>query len=515
MSKIKDVTMSQASLIEKDIQDLIQELTIRSQKHKLIQICDNFKLLIKKVENERMSYSHGMTQSMTLNNSALILDHKNKLFDKPDSKISNKALSPIDNEYARLKEEIKVLKQSSITLKDLKKDNEINELQSQLSSLAETLNMEKLINKDLIVKIQQQDQENNQLLASIEHIKSNYRNAHNNIDKNYNNIREQYDRLKSKYDELVKVNIELKDKIIEREVYTDQISKELNIEYKKQHKLDDKITYLENSITELTSEIDNKDIRLKALREMNSKLLSKSTQILKKWEVVQSIDKKTEETYTNYKKQLQYYEEMNKKIITLRSDNESYAKYEAQQKKELHNLKDENRVLKKQISEIKTNNEELNKKIDAYESKFKSNLYANTITVEKPSSNLLVHSSFHPKPINSSTYNNCVTLNTNNQYSEDETRRVIRPKNKTTSTQLSQSSGNLTKKKENSQNLNSSQNTFNQTGGFHGITPKKKLVAEEVKYIALDEITEKSVPKKLTTTNFKALKKSPKSNRMS
>lgn len=192
---------------------------------------------------------------------------------------------------------------------------------------------------------------------------------------------------KTKFEELIKVNQELKDKHFEKENFINSHNKDMKTVLKRNQFLNNRVEDLEKALIAFKQDNDIKESRLKALRTMNMKLEQRSSTIIKKWEQMQLLEKKTEETYMNYLKQIEYVDELNKKITNYNKENEDLKKSEVSLKKEYSILKDDNKDLRKQVADLKSVNDELAKKLEVYDSKFKSTLYASKIAAEKQKTN--------------------------------------------------------------------------------------------------------------------------------
>lgn len=488
--------------IEKDLQVLIPELSVRSQKQKLIAIQEAFRNLITKLEflekpsskavmlgatdqsfNKSSSQIKVYKDESGLNNSInnLHTETNNSKTGNFLKKSRTKADESIVMGKFQLEQEIKKLKEelASIRAREVNENHKSNaeetgKLIQKTEGLQYSLNEERSLNRELVIQIQSLEDALKKL--NTEYNSLSYRFAKLNsesemFEKTICDLKHNLNVNKGKFEEVIKVNQELKEKHFEKEQFIENHNKDIRNVIKKNQKLTLKIEEQEKVIDELKHENEVKEVRLNALRAMNQKLDQKSNMILKKWENVQQLEKKTDETYSNYQKQLEYYEEQNKKILTLRSDNESHSKQEAQQKKELFNIKEENRNLKKQVTELKAINEEFQKKVELFEAKFKNTLYANTISIEKSNNNQTQPN----KPI-STTYNS-FGIAQNPTLSPTSTASL--PFNQTDPKRQ------LDKKEKPSNNMNSSHHTFNNLGDK---SPGKKQAPDEVNYLAIDDM---------------------------
>lgn len=446
----------QISQLDKDIQELLGEITNRHNKQKLSKIQDSLKSIVKSLDLSKNLSQNPSQQSLLLEQQ----DQQSNVFIKRKTKEDEHAANKLEQENKKLKEDIIKLKQRNSVEINEQEDKKTNK---KIDSLHFTISEERATNRELILQIQSLEDALKKINTEYNSLSYRFAKLNNEselFERTINDLKHNLQINRSKFNEIVKVNEELKSKHFSKEEFIEEHNKDMRKEIKKNHKLQEKIDVLEKKIEELSSESQIKETRLKALRQMNTKLESKSKQIMDKWKNMQSIEERSESTYQNYQKHLDYLEEQNKKILSFRSDKDSFIKYEAMHSKQMNSLIEENLLLKNQINELKHINEEFQNKLESFETKFKSTLYASTLEIEHPivQQNNYFKTGFISKP--EEILNNNTITNSNKRINNSS----------------------LKKEKLSSQN-----NIYlNQTQSLS--TNQKKPFGEEINYLAIDDM---------------------------
>jgi chromosome segregation ATPase len=119
----------------------------------------------------------------------------------------------------------------------------------------------------------------------------------------------------------VKINNDLKSKLIESESNYTMHSDEFKSLIKRNSVLSKKIEENEKEKEKHSAEIAYKEERLQALRQMNTKLEQKSSQILKKWETFKLFEEKSNQVSNNCNTLLEVIEDLNKKLSSTIEEN--------------------------------------------------------------------------------------------------------------------------------------------------------------------------------------------------
>lgn len=420
----------------------------------------------------------------TYSNHQLLSPNLEKNTDKSRISSLNERLIEKEKEVSLILEENKRLKQVNLSMRQ-ENDYKLKEFEEKIENFIKKISFDRENHKENLIKTEKLQEEIKNLTYQKECLEKEYLKSENNLELTIKKVNSTNNKLKSENEHILKVNSELSEKLIELEMENVNFTRKTQKNTEKTTILMKRIDELSNEKAYLQSEIDNRDYRLKSLRQMNDKLDNNSRRLLKKYDSIQLLESQFEETYSNYKKQLKYTEEQTKKIINLRSDNESYAKYEAQQKKEIYTLKEENRIIKKQNNDLKSMNEEVNKRCEALENKIKSNYYANNIKIDSQPTGQIANSNMSQLKHVGMSHNFLVNKSTiEDDYSK------MKPTKRMTSTNFSHTSINnlSSKKKENSQNLNNSSIGGNATMSFgNNVTSNKKTDdSKEISLIVLN-----------------------------
>ena len=134
-------------------------------------------------------------------------------------------------------------------------------------------------------------------------------------------LKRNYNDSKVKIEELIKVNNELKHKIIENENTIKLHSDDFKLIIKKQAQLQKKNEELEKEKSRMYSDLCYKDERLKALRFMNSKLEQKSKDILQKWEMISDFQIKANEVSEANTQMINIIEKLKDRLENLGNEN--------------------------------------------------------------------------------------------------------------------------------------------------------------------------------------------------
>ena len=333
----KDQPISiQISQLDKDIQELLGEITNRHNKQKLSRIQESLKSIVKSLDLSKTLSHNPSQQSLILEQQ----DPHSNVFIKRKTKEDEQNANKLEQENKKLKEDITKLKQRTSVETNEQEDKKTNK---KIDSLHFTISEERATNRELILQIQSLEDALKKINTEYNSLSYRFAKLNNEselFERTINDLKHNLQVNRSKFNEIVKVNEELKSKHFSKEEFIEEHNKDMRKEIKKNHKLQERIDILEKKIEELASESLIKETRLKALRQMNTKLESKSKQIMDKWKNMQSIEERSEATYQNYQKHLEYLEEQNKKILSFRSDKDSFIKYEASHSKQMNNLID-------------------------------------------------------------------------------------------------------------------------------------------------------------------------------
>lgn len=473
-----------------EIKNLTSEITIVHQKNKLRKIDDIIKTIISNYDNinktkdqvssnsflnntiDNKSYTNNKNLfKEELNNSDNIINNTNNInsnntfIKKSRSKIDdpiNHIKLNLEQENFKLKEELSLLKKN-LTMLNIKaidnnlSDNTVfnkqeeqnNVLTKKIEVLQYTINEERESNRELILQTQRLEDalkklnnEYNSLCYRFAKLKS----ESEVFEKTITDLKHNLAVNKNKIEEVIKINNELKSKHFEKEQFIDLHNKDIKNVIRKNQKLNIKLEESEKKVSLLTKENECKEIRLKSLRDMNTKLDYKANEIFKKWNKMQEYKKQIEETYESYQKQLDYIEEKNKQIMNLKNVNDNQHKLEDKHKKEIIRLEKLNKEYKEQIDNLLDDNNSMEIKLKNFEKKANENKYVNTLNTSDKV-NIGNNNTLHNNKLNilSSTYNTFAKeINQNN----DKKNVTLDSKNKLN-------------KKNGSNNMNTSGNNFN------------------------------------------------------
>lgn len=425
------------SSVEREIFELMQEISVRAHKNKLISISEYLKLLSKK-------FLQGGESNSTIlgldSNRDTIQSHSS--FQKENKSRSNSLMSDENYSNSKFKEEIENLKIKHESEIKLLKD-EILSLQSKLNTTGvgsstpkvETLenkfNSNSIPNNNIELSKLNLKMESVNFLYSEEKIKNghlvlqikNLEEALKTLNLEYNSLSFKFGKLQSeceglektindqrknnhdnkyKFEDLVKINEDLKKKLIENDNVIKMHNEDIKSILKKGAGLQKYIEELETKLKQVSAELAYKEERLKALRHMNSKLEQKSTQILKKFEAFKLFEEKSNEMSQNSQRMMEMVDELNRKLSIENYEKESIKKnLEITNNEKTKNLA-EFEELKRQLNSLKTINEELMKQNTELENKFKRTLGGDS----RDTSFILSKERGGTKAFHSSTLNN-------------------------------------------------------------------------------------------------------------
>jgi hypothetical protein len=379
--------------IEREVSDLIQEISIRSQKNKLISINESLKLLNKRIASGGSTSDHHQKEKDN--------DYNMPSYQRQIS--YNEELHKMQEINIKLKEEIEtIVRQSDVEIKKLRE--EIKDLQNKISN-SSIINEgdNKLAKKDEIINKlnqkleqvnymhQEERSRNNNFLLQIKNLEEALKTLnieYNNItikfaktqsesefyEKTISDLRRNLSENKIKFEELCKINQDLKTKLIENENVLKLHLEDLKSSLRKNASLQKQIEAFENDNKNMYQELSYKEERLKAVRFMNTKLEQKSNQILKKFEAFRLFEEKTQEVTSNSHRMLEVIEELNKKLNLESNENDSLKKQLEMRSNETSKYIKDLDEMRKQIFTLKQMNEELVNKNNELENKFKRSL---------------------------------------------------------------------------------------------------------------------------------------------
>ena len=356
--------------IERDIQNLLLEITIRSQKDSLSSIIESLKILSKKLEADYSIVSDYSGAKPSINQSK-IENSSTKLDDKTSE---GQTISSYQEEIAKLKEEIE----------KMKKNKKNSDTETQLTIYIEE--KEKLLLQ--INELQKIDKDNKGKISTLEECLKSLNGEYDQLsilygnvleknkknEKNISDLKNQNKDNKKYMDEIIETNQQLKEKIITLEKDYKLVSEELKNNNKKLNNLSKIYQNSENLNKKLVSEITTKDERYKIVKLMNEKLEAKSKKIIQRMQSVLEIESKANEFSKVKMKLEETIKHLTEKIKDLTNLNENLTKNNNNLENENSRFKNEINNLKQNIDKIKKDSEELIAKNNELENKFKINL---------------------------------------------------------------------------------------------------------------------------------------------
>lgn len=416
------------SSIEREINDLIQEISIRAQKNKLMSIAESVKLLGKKYASEsKEANASGVINTYAskdsnvgtyIRSNSVCFEDYNKL--REDFEIVKKNS---DNEIKRLKEEISNLQNKlnnnsmmlDIEGKLQKKDEIINKLNGKVDQMSYLFSEEKVKNNQLVIQTRNLEEALRTLNSEYNSISQKYgklQNETETLERTIADLRKNNQDNKYNFETLIKANNELKSKLIESEntlkLHTEDLKSLL-----KKHAFQQKyLEEVESKNKQLSADLSYKEERLKALRHMNTKLEQKSNQIVKKWEAFKLYEEKSNELSQNSQRMAEMIEELNRRLNQESYEKDTYRRDIDTVVGERNKLLADYDELKKQLYTLRSANEELMSKNTELENKFKRSLDQRTGGESTTSS--LAKDRMMGKTYHSSTLNN-MNLSTNSK----------------------------------------------------------------------------------------------------
>lgn len=406
--------------IEKELVEIKIELVSKPLISKMNSVLDTIKLLTKKLEQSDTDYKNIQSSNSLNKHSSLDVAHNEK--DIRKSKINyeeNLGKAYLELENKKLRDEISKLKKDTKTSdnskgkrsnrnsydlndsgenendkKPMNTDNSINDkkMHKKIEVLTYQLNEEKSVNREMILQVQ--NLENALKKLSTEYNSLSYRFSKLNTEsegfvKTIANLNNNLMVNKKNLEEYHKVNEKLKEIHFDKEKFIEEHNKDITQYIKKCKKLSSIKDQSDKYIMDLISDNKIKDEKLKALRNMNIRLENKINMILKKWEELGVLEKKTEDSVINYQKKFDMIEEQEKRITELINANDEQKRNDTHLQRIINSQKEENAKLVRQNNDLRKMNDELNNRIDNFENKFKNNinLLTNTVVVDKQQTN--------------------------------------------------------------------------------------------------------------------------------
>jgi chromosome segregation protein len=367
--------------IEREISELLAEISIRSQKNKLLSIGEYLKLLYKRLPLETKESATSFIRRDSSVNSILhktSSNEENKLKEEINTLKSN-----YEAEIKNLREEIADLrktkeKESSNALSNINITN-ANLLQSN-KKLEETnflLSEERQTNKSLNLQIKGLEDALKVLNSEYNSLSFKYGKIQSDcefLEKTLTDMKKHNHEYKDKFEELAKVNTDLKSKISDYDtnyrLHNDDVKSLIKKISSQQKTIED----LEIKYRQSSAELAYKEERLKAIRLMNSKLEQKSQQILKKFEAFRLFEEKSNELSANSQKMYEIIEDLNSRLTQEAEEKDIQRKIAEKLGNQINKLSTEHEEVKKQLLSVKLLNEELLTKNSDLESKFKRSL---------------------------------------------------------------------------------------------------------------------------------------------
>jgi chromosome segregation ATPase len=369
--------------IEREISELIAEISIRSQKNKLLSIGEYLKLLYKRLPIETKESSSFFRQDSSVNS----ILHKTSSNEENKLKEEIKTLkSNYEIEIKKLKEEIAELKnlhkikekESSSTLSNINITN-ANLIQSnkKLEEATLLLSEERQTNKTLNLQVKGLEEALKVLNSEYNSLSFKYGKIQSDcefLEKTLNEMKRHNHEYKEKFEELVKINTDLKSKISDYDtnyrLHNDDVKSLLKKISSQQKTIED----LDVKNRQSSAELAYKEERLKAIRLMNNRLEQKSQQILKKFEAFRLFEEKSNELSANSQKMYEIIEDLNSRLTQEAEEKDIQRKISEKLGNQITKLSAEHDEVKKQLLSLKLLNEELLNKNSELESKFKRSL---------------------------------------------------------------------------------------------------------------------------------------------
>jgi chromosome segregation ATPase len=372
--KIEISVSTMINSVERDVSELLRELKERSQKTKIISIQETLKIILRKVKLKLEKEENIVENEFNLKKSVY-----DGIITEEEKEYSSRK---IQNELKRLKEEKEKFENDKIDISKefSKKLFEKDEILKKQAYKIEQLNMlnldEKSNNKHLMIQLKRLEEKNSAITEEYSNLRARYdslfldsESAANSISKvNKNNSDN-----KAKIEELSRINNDLKQKILHYENSVTHCSEEIKSLLRKNGTLNAKIEEVENKNKEITSELAAKEERLRALRQQNSQLEQKSNKILKKINYVQLFETQNSEVSTTNRKLIDIIEDLTAKYKQEAEEANSLRRIFNESEREKSKISADFDELRKQLSSIRSVNQELNEKNTELENKFKNN----------------------------------------------------------------------------------------------------------------------------------------------
>jgi len=432
------------SSIEREINELIQEINVRSQKNKLISITESIKILSRKIASGNV-HSPSNSGEVNIKENSQFANVNSSFIRKESINLgaSTRGGSLIveESNLVKFQYEIEQMRKSyEIEIKNLKE--EILSLQSKLNSNTIITEYDsKLVKSNesiakLGAKLEQTNylladerSRNNQFLLQIKNLED----ALKTLNSEYNNLSLKYGKLqteceslektlsdlrknnsdnKYKFEDLIKINSELKSKLIECENTLKLHTEDMKSILKKSAVQSKYVEELETKNKQIISDLNYKEERLRALRHMNSKLEQKSNQILKKFEAFRLFEQKSIEISQNSQKMMDIIDDLNKRLLQETFEKEAYKNNVENMTADNNKMSSEYEEMKKQFVSLKIMNEELVSKNNELEKKFKRSLeqrggdvVQNTSTSVSKERQTVSNKGFHSSTLNNMNFN--------------------------------------------------------------------------------------------------------------
>ncbi len=370
--------------IEREVNELMSEITIRAQKNKLLSIGEYLKLLVKRFPLDVKESSNTLQSKESTTNIPLSKSNSDgEIKFREEIKLIK---TNYENEILNLKEEIEKLKnvnrikekESNNTLSNISMTNaNLTQLNKKLEEANYLLSEEKQNNKNLILQIKSLEEALKALNAEYNTLSFKYGKLQSDCDfleMSKNNMKKNSHDSKDKFEEIVKLNSEMKQKLLDYETNIRLHNEDVKSLLKKIAIQQKTIEDYEVKNKQVLAELAYKEERLKAIRLMNSKLEQKSQQILKKFEAFKLFEEKTNEMTANSQKMYEMIEDLNKRLMQEREEKEIQRQVNERLSYQISKTNSDFEEVRKQLQAMKSINEDIISKNSELENKFKRSL---------------------------------------------------------------------------------------------------------------------------------------------
>jgi hypothetical protein len=382
-NNIREISPStMISSMEREVSEVLQETTLRSTRNKLMSIQETLKLFSRRFKQDTNSNRTRNSTDINLKRHT-ISEFQHNSFNFEDILRSKEEAERLNLKYEsdlkKLRDELKFMATDSnfantAENKEMIKDETLSKLNLKLEQLNFSLNEEKDRNSQLVTHIKSLEDTIKSLDGELEIISYKFKlisNESESYGKNLSEYRKCNNDLKLKFEELVKINSDLKSRIVDNDNSLKLQTEEVKSMIKKNSTQSKLIEELEASNKLVKTEMNYKEQRMKALRKMNSNLEQKSLVILKKFESIKFLEEKSSEAYNTNQKMLDLIEDLNSRLKKESLECDHLRKFIQDVTVERNRIKIENDNLKTELSKVRSQIEELGYKNHELETKIK------------------------------------------------------------------------------------------------------------------------------------------------